>query len=69
VGAVIYSLQPNEKALLSLYSLTGQAVLQKELVGNGKVEINLLQLPSGLYTYKAIGNLGSLYSGKLIIAK
>lgn len=49
--------------------LTGQAVLQKEITGNGKIDLNLLNLPSGLYTYKAIGNLGSLYGGKLIIAK
>lgn len=56
-------------ALLSLYSLTGQAVIQKELVGSGKLDLNLLQLPSGLYTYKAVGNMGSLYGGKLIITK
>jgi hypothetical protein len=43
--------------------------MQKELVGAGKVELNLLQLPSGLYTYKAVGNMGSLYGGKLIITE
>lgn len=43
--------------------------MQKELVGAGRIDLSLLQLPSGLYTYKAVGNMGSLYGGKLIITK
>ncbi len=66
---VVYNLQPNEEASLSLYNLTGQSVLQKELTGNGKIDLNLQQLLSGIYTYKAVGNMGSLYSGKLVITK
>ncbi|HRG89741.1 MAG TPA: T9SS type A sorting domain-containing protein, partial [Chitinophagales bacterium] len=65
---VVYTLKQNEKAELKLYDLAGRLVLMQELTEQqGTTVIPLGKLESGTYTYKSIGNQGSLHSGKLVV--
>lgn len=67
---IIFSLGKDETATLNFFDLTGKQITDNiTLREKGIVTLNLNTLANGIYTYIAIGNKDSFYSGKLVIAK
>ncbi len=57
---------PNQKATLNLYSITGKLIRQEKFTGNS-YEFNRGDLSSGLYLYKIISGK-NVFTGKLIVS-
>jgi hypothetical protein len=49
-------LKNNEKEKIEIYDINGKKVIEKEIIGNGKIiELNISNLSKGIYSYRIRG--------------
>lgn len=54
-----------ENSTLTIYDLTGNAIIHKSFGNEGKIIVNK-ELPAGIYFYRISNSRGEVYSGKLV---